>query len=160
MVWVQLRGWWTAQSQHCPGFPCPNPAASCSEQWFTEVQLARGPSHALSSSSAQKNKSWQKIDFFGGKRSWPRSFQAGAALEVRRHGDIQLEEINAGGSAVVQRGFGERFAAFFYQTSSVWCVCKAPALVEWHMTVVHLAREGAQGKEVPVWKILTFPAKQ
>lgn len=58
------------------------------------------------------------------------------------------------------RGFGERFAAFFYQTSSVWCVCKAPALVEWHMTVVLLSREGAQGKEVPMWKILTFPAEQ
>lgn len=69
--------------------------------------------------------------------------------------------------AAVHRRFGEgktkikqRFAASFYQTSSVWCVCKALALAEWHMSIFTLSREGAQGKELPVWQILTFPAKQ
>lgn len=118
------------------------------------MQLARGPSHALSPSSAQKNKSCQKIEFLAGIRSWPRSFQARAALQVGSHRDIQLEEISAGGGTLVQRRSGKdqtriklRFTASFSQTSSVWCVCKALALGEWHTTIVHLSREGAQGKK-------------
>lgn len=151
-----------AKSAHVVLVPALLPGAQSKDllqcSWHGAPATLRAPEKQI---LAEKN------HFLAGRRSWPRSFQARAALRFRSHRNLQPEGINPGGDAVVQSRFGEdkpkikqRFAASFYQTSSVWCVCKAPALVEWHMSFFPSSREGAQGKEVPVWQILTFPVKQ
>lgn len=44
-------------------------ASPCLVAWFTARQLARGPNHALSYSSTQRNKYKQKNAFAGGEGS-------------------------------------------------------------------------------------------